>query len=370
MERLRRVMVIAFVYIGVVVGAGFASGQEIWYFFARFQRGGLWGIFGSTLIFAVAGAKAMEWGRRIGAQSYRDFFRSVVGKGYGCLADLLLTLFLFLLSGIMLAGAGAITSALGWGHWLGVGSALFLTVLALLKPLAGLKRVNAMVVPFLCLTGFLLKLGGPRTPALLPPGGSAAGSWLVAALQYSAYNLFLAFPVLVNLYRLEPDPVVLKWGGMAGGGTLGILAFFFYTILKNYDFSGIDLPVLFLTRNWRWGWPFFYSLVLWGELFSSLVANVYGLLSRFRLEKTRFYGGKLLVLLVLAALVSRFGFARLIKKVYPFYGYLAFTLLVPLLVRPLPKASAAGEKERQGKYQKKPFFKHAVLDIKKRKILL
>src|SRR5690606_15926229 len=122
-------------------------------------------------------------------------------------------------------------------------------------------------------------------------------------LQYSAYNLILALPVLVNLYRLEPDPVVLKWGGVVGGSALGILAFLFHLVLKNHNFSGVDLPVLFLTRNWKWGWPFFYSLVLWGELFTSLVANAYGLIRRFRLEKARFYGGKLFLLMVLAALV-------------------------------------------------------------------
>lgn len=356
MERLGRIMVIASIYIGAVVGAGFASGQEIWYFFARFQQGGSWGLLCSALIFAVLGAKAMEWGRRIGAQSYRDLFQSVVGEGYGFIADLMLTVFLFLLSGIMLAGAGAITSAVGWGGWPGVAGALLLTVLVLLRPLKGLKSVNSVVVPFLCLTGFLLNLGGPGTTALLAPGGTGPGHWLVAALQYSAYNLFLALPVLVNLYRLEPDPVILRWGGLVGGGALGILAFFFYNMLKNYDFSGIDLPVLFLTRNWRWGWPYFYSLVLWGELFTSLVANVYGLLSRFRLEKTRFYGGKLFSLMVLAAFVSRFGFARLIKKVYPLYGYLAFTLLIPLMVRPLPDPPSPGGQERPGIFQKKPFF--------------
>jgi uncharacterized membrane protein YkvI len=364
-ERLGRIMVIAAIYIGTVVGAGFASGQEIWYFFSRFQQRGLWGLLCSTLVFAILGVKAIEWGRRIKAQSYRELFYSLVGKGYGCFCDGMITLFLFLLIGIMLAGAGAVTNALGWGGRLGVTSALLLTVLVLLKPLTGLKRVNAFVVPLLCLTGLLLNLKGQRVLLPLAPGGPATGNWLVAALQYSAYNLVLALPVLVNLYRLEPDPTVLKWGGIAGGCVLGMLAFFFYTVLTNYDFSGIDLPVLFLTGNWRWGWPFFYSLVLWGELFTSLVANAYGLISRFHLDKTRFYGLKVFLLMVLAAFISQLGFARLIKKIYPFYGYFAFTLLLPLLIRPLPPS-----KEGREIYRKRHFFDRAVLDIKKRKTLL
>lgn len=350
MERLVRVLLIAFIYIGTVVGAGFASGQEIWFFFSRFQERGAVGLLCSVIVFAWLGPKAMEWARRLKAESYRDFFGALVGKGYGRFCDLVMTVFLFLLIGIMLAGSGAVTAAFGWGRSLGLWGAVFLTLLVLVQPLAGLKGVNSLVVPLLCLTGLLLNLWGQGITAPLDAAPSVSGGWFLAALQYSAYNLMLALPVLVTLYRLESDPVVLRWGGVVGGLTLGILAFLFHTVLKNYNFAAVDLPVLFLTKNWRWGWPVFYSFVLWGELFTSLVANAYGLSARFNLEKDGFYLGKLLFILLMAALVSQFGFARLITKVYPLSGYFAFTLLLPLALRPLP-----GE-GRRGKSQKKQYF--------------
>lgn len=175
MERLGRMLVIAFIYIGTVVGAGFASGQEIWFFFSRYQEYGTWGLLLSGVIFAVLGVKAMEWGRRIGAGSYRDFFAGVVGRQYAFFCDLMLTVFLFLLIGIMLAGAGAVTAAFGWGRALGTWVAVFGAMVALIKPLTGLKGVNSLVVPLLCLTGWVLNLGGvgvaaPPAPVKLPGG--------------------------------------------------------------------------------------------------------------------------------------------------------------------------------------------------------
>ena len=119
--------------------------------------------------------------------------------------------------------AGRIRS--GYGRfWLGLGvgdggggdGAL----LALVKPLAGLKGVNTLVVPLLCLTGLLLNLGSVGVAGPLVPVGLPYGSWLWSALQYSAYNLILALPVLVTLYRLEPDPIILKGGGLLGGAPL------------------------------------------------------------------------------------------------------------------------------------------------------
>lgn len=350
MDRLARVLLIAFIYIGTVVGAGFASGQEIWFFFSRFQERGTAGLLCSIIVFAWLGPKAMEWGRRLKAESYRELFVGLVGKKYSRFCDLVMMVFLFLLIGIMLAGSGAVTAAFGWGPILGLWGAVVLTMLVLVKPLAGLKGVNSLVVPLLCVTSLLLNLWGQGVTTPLSGTLQVPSGWFLAAMQYSAYNLMLALPVLVTLYRLESDAVVLRWGGVVGGVILGILAFLFHTALKNHNFTAVDLPILFLTRNWRWGWPVFYSFVLWGELFTSLVANTYGLSVRFNLEENRFYLGQLFILLVLAALVSKFGFARLISQIYPLSGYFAFTLLVPLALRRLPS------EERRGIFQKKQYF--------------
>ena len=100
--------------------------------------------------------------------------------------------------------------------------------------------------------------------------------------------------------------------------------------------------------------------MLWGELFTSLVANTYGLVSRFRLEESRSYLWKLALVLILAALVSRFGFARLLQKVYPLYGCFAWTVLVPLALRPLPPP-----KEEADKARKRRFFDQGEVDIRK-----
>lgn len=353
MERFGRIMIIALIYIGTVVGAGFASGQEIWYFFSRFQEKGLWGLVLSLMLLGLLGAKAMEWGRRNGVESYRDFLTALVGRRYGEFCDLVMTVFLFVLTGVMLAGSGAVTVELGWGREWGCWLTVVLTVLVLSRRLSGLKGVNLLIVPLLFLTGLALNLNGknvmpPEGTPLAPPSG-----WVVSAIQYSAYNLVMSLPVLVNLYQLEPEPAVLKWGGLAGGFALGTLALLIHFILRRYNFSTIDLPIFFLTQKWSRWWRYLYSFVLWGELFTTLVAHAYGLVSRFKLEKSKVYLGKLFGILALAVLVSRIGFARLITRFYPLFGIFSLTILLPLGLRPLPPVRKGEEIYR----------KRAILDL-------
>ena len=64
---------IAAVYVGTVVGAGFATGREIVEFFSRFGFVGLIGMLMSGYILIFLGSKLMVISARINAKSYEEF---------------------------------------------------------------------------------------------------------------------------------------------------------------------------------------------------------------------------------------------------------------------------------------------------------
>ncbi|NLW08278.1 MAG: hypothetical protein GX036_00290 [Firmicutes bacterium] len=337
MNEVFRVLTVAAIYIGTVIGAGFASGREIWEFFSQYGTAGTWGLFYSTLLLAVLGAKVMEWGRRIKAASYQDFLHSLAGKWAGRGGDLILTVFLLFLLGVMLAGSGALTVQLGgrwaWGCW---GTAL-LAVLVLSRRLEGIKGVNLVFIPLLFIAGIILNLKtAPSSPAQLVPAAPAKGHWLLAALQYTAYNLVLALPVLVTLHRLHDNAAVLRRGGILGGVSLGVLAFLFHRVMAAAGGSGGELPLFVLTADWGGLWRYGYALVLWGELFSTLIAHGYGLATRIGPAESRYFTLSVAVLMVVAVIIGQVGFGRLIMVLYPFFGMVSFFLLLPLLLKPLP----------------------------------
>lgn len=71
---------IAMAYIGTVVGAGFATGQEILQFFTRYGFPSYWAILCSVILFIVVGRSIMFYGGKLGAKSYGNVTNYIFGK--------------------------------------------------------------------------------------------------------------------------------------------------------------------------------------------------------------------------------------------------------------------------------------------------
>jgi|SRR5690554_3499467 len=348
MKKSWRVAGIAAIYIGTVVGAGFASGQEIWEFFTRFGTRGALGLVLSTTVLIYLGTKSILWGMMIKARSYKDFLYKVAGERLGTLGDWTMSVFLFFLTGVMLAGAGAVAVGQGLKWEIGCWGTIILAVFVLSQRLNGIRGVNLVVIPLLFFTALMLQVKEVSIITWRPPAVNG-NLWVIAAFQYSGYNLFLSLPVLVTLHQIESDPVVLKWGGVLGGFALGVLAFLFYRAIMGMPRSIVELPLMSLIKSWGRGWGWVYAFVLWGELFSTLVAHVFGLAARLGLVKSRRYLLYLSIIMVLPVLISGFGFARLVRVIYPLFGVISILILIPLGIKPLPSVKIEKKYDRKGR---------------------
>lgn len=86
---------IAATYIGTIVGAGFASGQEVLQFFSAFGWLGILGIFLASTLFFIFGYMILMIGRALNASAYVEVVRFSNGKFFGAIIDLIITIFLF-----------------------------------------------------------------------------------------------------------------------------------------------------------------------------------------------------------------------------------------------------------------------------------
>ncbi|GJM81290.1 hypothetical protein HMSSN139_37860 [Paenibacillus sp. HMSSN-139] len=103
MKNAVKVLQIAFTYIGTVVGAGFATGQEILQFFTRYGKWGVLTILLSTVLFVWLGTKMMLLARDIKAVSYEDLNRRLFGERVGKALSLFTLIVLIGVNSVMLA---------------------------------------------------------------------------------------------------------------------------------------------------------------------------------------------------------------------------------------------------------------------------
>lgn len=324
-------------YVGTVVGAGFASGQEILRFFGAYGLRGLWGILLAAGLLSWFGIGIMAMGREARARSHREVLVPTLGPLAG-LADGILTALVLAGFGVMVAAGGAIAA----GHWhlpygVGAGAMAGLTALTVLAGLEGVTAANGAVVPLLILavagvTGLtLLREGFPSFPGGAPeapaPGpAGAAPHWLLAALLYAGYNLLLALPVLAPLGAEAGDPQALVAGGLLGGAALGLLAAGLHLALAAAPAAALgEVPTLTLARTLPAPAPALYTLVLWAEVYTTAVACAFGAVRRLGQGRNR--AGAILLAAALALLLSRAGFSRLVARLYPAIGYGGLVLL-------------------------------------------
>jgi uncharacterized membrane protein YkvI len=333
-SKLKSVPAIAATFIGTVVGAGFASGQEIFQFFSMHGRYGWLGLTLAVFLLGFFGVKVFQIGAMIKPKSYRDFLSYIMGSRCAFVMDGVILFFLIILIGVMFAGCGAIFETLNLNYWVGVIVTALGLIMVLYRELSGIIQINLIIVPLMFAGAVFVTLFSLQFSKKEPLPDCNAFQWILAAIQFSAYNLVLAIPVLLSLGKRYPDSIPLKAGGWLGSLVLGIMAgMIHWAILANFRLiHNCALPMAELAKSagsWvYWG----YAVVLWGEMFSTLLANTYGVAQR--LEAVTGWPYKLWVLLLTFAgiAIGRIGFVNLIAYGYPVFGLVCLAILF-LLVR-------------------------------------
>jgi uncharacterized membrane protein YkvI len=330
---------VAATYVGTVVGAGFASGQETLRFFGAYGQAGLWGIAIATLLFCGYGILVMDLGRRLGARSHREILNYACGPIIGRIMDVAITLLLGATLSVMIAGGGAIfAEQLGFPRVIGAVLTGGLAGWTILRGMRGIMAANAIVVPLLGTAVLGLSLFSIRYHGLHPmltnasswPMLAPVNSWLLAALLYVGNNLVLSISVLGPLGAEVKDRRALITGGMLGGLFLGLLAACIKLAVSVHmpEIGRFEVPMLFLARLHPGPIPWFYTIVLWAEIYTTAIACAYGFAARAAEVTRQSYPTTVLVVMIIALFGSGFGFSALVSTVYPISGYVTLVVLL------------------------------------------
>jgi len=331
---------VGIVYIGAIVGGGFASGQEILQFFGYFGLFGVAGVLLTTFLLGFFASKVMLIAKRIGASSYKEVIDAVGGPWLGPLINAVITFFLFGILVAMVAGTGAIfEQEFGWPLFIGLSIMVGLAGATVLSGLSKVIDAISFVVPFLLVAvlgvALYIILFVPFDLTWSSPESASLPHWHMAGFAYVSYNLILAVPLLVPMGNLT-DAQALKKGAFIGALGLGFCALIILiTILAMApEVTGFEIPMLVIAGRVSPIIRLIYTFVLVSEIYTTAISSLYGLVSRLVSGDSPWFKPITIVIVTASFFAGQLGFSNIVSTVYPAMGIVGFIFLGSLLMRP------------------------------------
>lgn len=329
-------------YLGAVIGAGFASGQEIVQFFVVYGTDGLKGSITAAFLFAACGGLLLYVAHSHQISNYQDMLSCLLGDKTGKIIDLLLAVFLFLGISMMLSASGAVFSEhLHLPKLLGVLVGYGLVIMFLVSGKRGLVFSYNLLVPLKLLllatiagyAAFFVE--GAASRAVIEETNSLPTQcWLLSSILYVAYNFALAMVVLT-----EYKTVASKRGGITGaamgGIVLGALVLLCYLALAKFFpvVLAYEVPMLYIIERISIQIKNLYTIVLWVGIITTAIANAYGFSQRFSKLTGLRYNYCLVLCTTTAIPTAMCSFSILVAKVYPVFGILGLVILIALIYK-------------------------------------
>ena len=345
--------------VGLIVGAGFASGQEMMQYFVAFGRMGIWGAVMAGIIMAASAAAVLSLASYFLADEHTAVFDRISSPIMSRVLDIAVMITLFSTGFVMFAGAGSnLNQQFGLPIWVG---SVIMMVLVLAAGMLDVDKVSAIIggitpfiIVFLVGAAIYSIINADGTLAELEP--ATAGllttlpNWWVSALNYVGFSLMVAVSMAIVIGGTQINPREAGIGGLAGGVTYGGLLVLcsvalFYSV---EEVGGDDMPMLTIVDRVNPTLGVAMAVVVYGMIFNTAIGMFYALGKRLtRNRKDRFrpvFLGSVAVGLAL----SFIGFQTLVSTVYPAIGYIGIVLIIVVIVaRMTGRAKLAEEAERR-----------------------
>lgn len=347
---------VALMFVGAIMGAGFASGREIWQFFGVFGKQGRIGILLIAVLFVVLGMMTAYLARILGTN---DMGRIIAPGGNPKIENLVswfMAIMLFTVLINMTAAGGALLhqnfgiSRLVGGVLIGV-----LVIVTVLGEFERISKVFRYIMPVLFAAVILISVlavtanlgaSAQREPVKPSP---IAGNWILAACLYISYNILAMIPIVATSSVNAKSEKSAMLGSGLGGIFLGVLAFTIVLALqKDMQFAqAMDMPMLAYAGRISKGAGIIYSVLLFAAIYASATSNFYGFTTKLRTDEKK--SRKVILSACLAFLLGLVGFKNVVAYMFPIEGYLGFAIIAMLL---LNFAQVRRRERRRKLYQK------------------
>ncbi len=325
---MKKAFIISGVFISGLIGAGFASGSEILFYFSRFGKSGLLGVILAVLIFSVVQYMVIVRSKTLGIYSVDEYFLKIMNKPLAIISSALSYMFMLIIFCAMLSGSGElINSIFGIKKVYGVLIMLISTHLILKKGYGGFLSaqsfLSVIIVGTIIVFGVYMLFFREQNISVF----KINAEWSASAISYAGYNLLTAVAILCILAKNSCKESAMISSLITFSVLFPILTVLWYIICI---YSGMielgAMPLLSIAKRQSAFMGYFYSITLFTSILTTAVSNSYTLVSRlsdFLDKKIAHY-----LVMVLGLFLSGFEFEFIVNKLYRLVGVISIFVLV------------------------------------------
>ena len=325
------VISITLVIIGALIGAGFASGQEIFSFFYIYGKNGIYGILIMSILIGIFIYKSLKIIYQKQVYNYNDFLNLFIKNTKIRNVILWIVNVLLLVSFyIMVAGFGAyFEQEIGINRIIGSIVLNLLCVIVFFSNIKGVLKASNFIVPFLIFFIFFIGIKNIvqiRTIDFY----QMKNNWILSMLIYNSYNFILLMPVLISLKKQITKEKNIKKVSILVTIIILILSISIFFLLLNANIKEIEnqeMPIVYIISNYFNKYKKIYAFIVLASIFTTAISVGIGFLQNIS-KNSNSYPQFVLFMCITSLLMSNIGFSKLLNFIYPVFGYIGILQIV------------------------------------------
>ena len=334
---------IVMVIIGSVIGAGFASGQEINSFFFRYGISGIIGMVISTIIIGFIIYKVFKIAIEKNINTYKQFLEVILKSKknkYLNLANIInitINIFLIISFFIMIAGFGAyFKQEYNLNSIIGSSILAFICFIIFVGNVEALLKVNKYVVPILLIFMVIIGCINFNNINLTEiSNDTTITNWnqaILSGIIYASYNIILLIPALITLKNKIDKKNYITYIPILSGIALLILGLIIYFLLSNIqvNINSIEMPAVYVIGKYFPNFRGLYGFIIVISILTTAIAEGISLLENVCKTK-KSYTQVAAVLCITSVIFSKIGFSNLINLLYPAFGIFGIVQILIIL---------------------------------------
>ena len=323
-----------FLIIGTIIGAGFASGQEIYSFFNVYKENGILGIFISSIIIGLVIYYTLKKSNKYCINSYNKLLeKSKIPKKIVGIANIIINMFLLISFYIMVAGFTAyFNQEFNVPKILTSIVVLVLCYLTFKKNIEGMAIINCVIIPILII---IILIMGYKANALYTiynmdmENIEVNVNWIIKSIEYAGYNCILLVPILISARRYATSNE--KKISIITTSVFFLMSCIIYLVMFKFNnIANIEIPLIYIASKFGLFFKYVYGIVIIFAIYTTMISAGYGFLQNCS-KNEKEYIILASIICITGLFISQFSFSGLVNLTYPIFGVLGICELLLLI---------------------------------------